>query len=244
MDYNYSQVKSIGMKQGYVLTSRYLLGVPGNILTYFIANLTKITPNQITIFSLILGGISALNFLYGNYIWGVIFYYISQILDFVDGSLARLTNRTSVEGKMLDYVVDIFVPIFVVLSISINQPTLTMVLLTYMISILTVQNLYSFSYKLNEGKLLMKRVEEQSNKNIKPSKLMKIRAWLLKRKIRSSISAFDTHVLVFMIAPLFGIIYQCAIIGTIAMTILFFLFLRLQWKVLLKEEQCKKLDKQ
>ncbi|MEC4019222.1 CDP-alcohol phosphatidyltransferase family protein [Streptomyces sp. H27-D2] len=70
---------------------------------------TRITPNQITWFALLLGLAAAACFANGSWGWllvGAALYHVSFILDCMDGKLARLTGNGSVFGAWLDYVFD------------------------------------------------------------------------------------------------------------------------------------------
>lgn len=67
----------------------------------------KITPNQITLVSILLGVIS-FGFLYKgnplNDFIGMLFYQVSFLLDCVDGDLARLRNpKVKISGIFFDY---------------------------------------------------------------------------------------------------------------------------------------------
>lgn len=95
-------------------------------LASFIARLvfpTKITPNQITIFSFMWGIAAGLCFLFGKYNWlviGAICVQFSQILDCADGMLARTKNMCSDYGSFLDLTVDRVVDFFFLTGISIG----------------------------------------------------------------------------------------------------------------------------
>jgi len=65
---------------------------------------TKITPNQITIFWLILAALTIPLFMTGHLLLGAILAAVSGVLDGVDGKLARLTLRYSKVGDLLDHV--------------------------------------------------------------------------------------------------------------------------------------------
>ncbi len=82
---------------------------------------TKITPNQVTILSIILGTISAVFFSFGTYpflLAGVLFLQISILLDYVDGSLARLRSKASIFGEWLDNSGDLLIDFLVFLGIT------------------------------------------------------------------------------------------------------------------------------
>lgn len=67
---------------------------------------TRITPNMITILSIFVGIGAGLCFLFSNAIWwtvaGILLLILANILDCVDGQLARLTGIKSEIGRILD----------------------------------------------------------------------------------------------------------------------------------------------
>lgn len=82
---------------------------------------TKITPNQVTVFSIILGMISAVFFFFGNYSFlliGVLLLQMSILLDYVDGNLARLKSEESIFGEWLDNSGDLLIDFLVFLGIT------------------------------------------------------------------------------------------------------------------------------
>jgi len=74
--------------------------------TNLISKISWITPNMVTVMSGIIGVVAAYFFLLNELIFGVLFIYISFLLDCVDGNLARKTNRTSQIGAKLDNTAD------------------------------------------------------------------------------------------------------------------------------------------
>ncbi|MBD3931396.1 CDP-alcohol phosphatidyltransferase family protein [Streptomyces chumphonensis] len=78
-------------------------------LVRWTAKWTRLSPNQITWGSLILGLLAAACFAQGDWQWlaaGALVYHCSFILDCMDGKLARLTGRGSEFGAWLDYIFD------------------------------------------------------------------------------------------------------------------------------------------
>ena len=81
---------------------RLFMDFPTILVSYFVANFTRLSPNQITGFSIffeLLGGVSAF---FGNLKLGVLLFFIGAILDGVDGTIARLKNKTSKFGEYLE----------------------------------------------------------------------------------------------------------------------------------------------
>ncbi|MFF5108912.1 CDP-alcohol phosphatidyltransferase family protein [Streptosporangium sp. NPDC000509] len=75
-------------------------------LTLLVANHTSITPNGLTRFSLILGMCSAICFASGRLAVGALLFYVSFMVDCMDGKIARLKGTGTAFGLWLDYVGD------------------------------------------------------------------------------------------------------------------------------------------
>ena len=77
---------------------------------------SSLKPNQITFFSnfLQLLGVILIAFLPGyERIYGVLFYFLGGIFDFIDGNIARAKNLTSKKGIYFDQVGHVFLaPLF------------------------------------------------------------------------------------------------------------------------------------
>lgn len=71
---------------------------------------TRVTPNQVTLASLVVCALSGAMLVWqGSYAWvlaAVVVFEISFILDCADGQLARLRGRASVLGHLLDFLTD------------------------------------------------------------------------------------------------------------------------------------------
>jgi len=80
---------------------------------------TRVTANQVTAWSLAMGGISALCFLWGgataNIVAGI-FLYLKVFLDNVDGNLARVREEESRLGRFFDSLTDFSVTLMVYLA--------------------------------------------------------------------------------------------------------------------------------
>ena len=82
------------------------------ILTYLIVNYTLISANTLTLCSLVFGVGGTIG-LYFNTVWiAVAGFYISYVLDFADGKVARLRKTASGNGKKLDMLADRVVFVF------------------------------------------------------------------------------------------------------------------------------------
>jgi archaetidylinositol phosphate synthase len=80
----------------------------------------RITPNQISILSLIAGMACAYLFFRQQFIWGSLALILSAIFDLVDGSVARKTDSHSNFGAVFDWIVDKYVDGFVLLGIGLS----------------------------------------------------------------------------------------------------------------------------
>jgi archaetidylinositol phosphate synthase len=79
-----------------------------------------ITPNQISLLSLLFGILCAYFFATGMFPLGSLMLIISAVLDLVDGSVARMTSRTTRFGAVFDWIVDKYVDALVLLGIGLS----------------------------------------------------------------------------------------------------------------------------
>jgi archaetidylinositol phosphate synthase len=79
-----------------------------------------ITPNQISVLSLVAGIACAILFLERQFFWGSLALLLSAVLDLVDGSVARMTNRHTKFGAVFDWIVDKYVDALVLLGIGLS----------------------------------------------------------------------------------------------------------------------------
>lgn len=70
---------------------------------------TNITPNQVTIISMLFGVIAGVSIAYGtinSVAWGGVFFALSLIFDCADGQLARIKKNGTPFGRLLDGLID------------------------------------------------------------------------------------------------------------------------------------------
>lgn len=110
---NFEKIKNSTKPENRLNLIVYYFYRPIGFLFASIVYNTKILPNHLTIFkyllsiiSLYLIGISELNSI--NFSTGFILYFIADILDYADGSLARAKKLTSKFGRILDTASDHF----------------------------------------------------------------------------------------------------------------------------------------
>ncbi|MBC6464611.1 CDP-alcohol phosphatidyltransferase family protein [Actinomadura alba] len=97
-------------------------------LTRFLANRTSITPNQITVGSIVLGAVSAGCFALASPGWlalGALFYHLSFVLDCCDGKIARLKRSGTLFGLWLDFMFDQARVVCCALTLTVGQYIVT-----------------------------------------------------------------------------------------------------------------------
>jgi len=87
----------------------------------FIFSKIGLTPNQVTTLSTFFAILSSLALVYDNgYLLFLLFWSISALLDFCDGTLARMTNKVRVTSFRYDHTSDLFKIFVVILGVSIR----------------------------------------------------------------------------------------------------------------------------
>lgn len=79
-----------------------------------------VTPNQVSALSLFFGVLCAACYAYGYFPLGSILLFVSAVLDLVDGSVARKTDRGTKFGAVFDWIVDKYVDALVLLGIGLS----------------------------------------------------------------------------------------------------------------------------
>ncbi len=96
---------------------------------------SKITPNQITVLAFLIGISSGVLVAFEHYILAIIALAISGILDVLDGTVARLTGKSSPFGAFLDMVLDRLVEGAVVIGFYFAFPQFSLFYLLFFISV-------------------------------------------------------------------------------------------------------------
>jgi phosphatidylglycerophosphate synthase len=91
------------------LITKWAWPIPAKWVVHHCVNF-GITPNAVTIFSIVLTIIAGICFAQGQYILGLIAGWLMTFLDTVDGKLARVTVTSSKIGHILDHGLDIIHP--------------------------------------------------------------------------------------------------------------------------------------
>lgn len=182
-----------------------------------VANRTSVTPNALTVFSLVLGLVSAACFAVDELAAGAVVFYLSFMIDCVDGKIARLKGTGTPFGLWLDYVGDRVRVVFCATGLAVGQYMLThnveFIVLGAAVAVLDL-----FRY-VNAPQ--MKRVREAIREGMPPkptvseevvvrparhpSFMRRLNKYLARRRVRSHlISGIEFHAAVFVVAPLIG----------------------------------------
>lgn len=86
------------------------------------------SPNSITYIAFLLGLCSSILVLFNCYVTSVIILWASGSLDAVDGAMARISNKKSAWGTILDITFDRLVELFIIFSIAYKFQKLDMLL--------------------------------------------------------------------------------------------------------------------
>ncbi len=103
------------------IIDRYIIRKISGFISGFLIK-TPVTPNQVTIISLILGIISGVFFSLGEYtctITAGLLYFLSTVFDQCDGEVARLKQMETEFGRKLDIIVDAIANAIIVVGITI-----------------------------------------------------------------------------------------------------------------------------
>jgi archaetidylinositol phosphate synthase len=79
-----------------------------------------LTPNQISLLSVIFGLSCAVSFFGNQFVLGSLLLFISGILDLVDGSVARKMHSQSNFGAVVDWIADKYVDCFALLGVGLS----------------------------------------------------------------------------------------------------------------------------
>jgi CDP-L-myo-inositol myo-inositolphosphotransferase len=106
---------------------RYIIRKISGFISGFLSR-TPVTPNQVTIISLIFGIISGVFFSLGEYTYTItagLLYFLSTVFDQCDGEVARLKQMETEFGRKWDIIVDAIVNAVIVIGITIAVYTKT-----------------------------------------------------------------------------------------------------------------------
>ncbi len=103
------------------IIDKYIIRKISGFISGFLSR-TPVTPNQVTIISLILGIISGIFFSLGEHTYTItagLLYFLSTVFDQCDGEVARLKQMETEFGRKLDIIVDAIANAVIVIGITI-----------------------------------------------------------------------------------------------------------------------------
>lgn len=208
--------------------SKTIADIPGIFITYLLVKYTNLSANFITWFSIIFAIISGYNALNGNIFYAAIFFYCSYLCDFIDGKLSRVTNTSSIKGKVLDLFADrlnlFIVGLSFISNFLYNGIIVEAILLCIFMLLFLIYDVFELSFAL------IKSRNDVNNKTVKKKRVKyfqeygEIRKWVPSR--------VGLIMFIFFLAPLFS--YMFFYIISILVILLRFSILMLQFVKLLK----------
>jgi phosphatidylglycerophosphate synthase len=175
-----------------------------NRLVTLAANRSNISPNQITILSLLFrigSGLAFLTATRGGLFVGAVCYYFAYVLDCVDGPVARLTGRTSEFGRYLDHLSDLVGDIFILCCLALGQGLLFSALVLAMVFGHIVEYYVSF---LASSIISNSNHQERKNANLLITSIQNYREFFFRKNFKSFLSFPDYEAMVFILFPLIG----------------------------------------
>lgn len=234
MTFTLEEVRSQTYKARDAWWTVFLVDPLAGRLVVFVANRTRITPNQLTWGAFLLGLGSAWCFLLADWrglVAGAILYHLSFVLDCVDGKIARLKGTGTVLGGWLDYVFDRIRVLTCTLALMWGQFTITgegaYLVLGVVIVFLDMLR-YLDALQVAKVRRQMRRsledpleeVDLQREFKTKFSWYIGLRDWLRDHRIRTHlVSGIEFQMAVFIVGPLTGQIISVTIGAAVLMLV-------------------------
>ena len=118
-----------------------------------IAYSTGHTPNIITTYALLLRLLALIYIYYNNYLLFVIFWIVGQVMDCLDGQLARKYNMTSNLGSIYDHISDFIcnITLVVIVFSKLNNLHLRIAFFCFVIIIFSLSSVYNACLREQRG---------------------------------------------------------------------------------------------
>jgi len=190
---------AMSLKTWWALLFIYPLARP---LTVFIVNRTRITPNQVTFCAMGLRTVTLFCFLQGGRWWliaGAATYFLAYVCDCTDGTVARLTGKTSELGRYLDHVADLIGDVAILLALAWYQGLLPSAWIFGMMFMHIAECYISYI----SGFAISPERREQPVFSLF-NLVNRYRRWWFDRNVKSFLSFPDYTALVFVLFPLLG----------------------------------------
>lgn len=215
----------------------------GILSTWFLGNFTKITPNQVSSFGVLLGIISAYFFVKGELLIGGVVYVGRILTDNIDGRLARITNQKSKWGAWYENYTGIFTLFINIIAVCYGQYVITgkivwLILAPLLLHSFRLHNWESMKMNILLGDKFRGEVV-QSKKGDKEQRgiLNRLKAFLEKNRIQIPFNSSDGAVLILILGPITGLLFEAMIFWLIAillMAVFWFFYYR---SILKKEDE-------
>ncbi|WP_084961690.1 CDP-alcohol phosphatidyltransferase family protein [Thermoactinospora rubra] len=187
-----------------------------------VANHTRWTPNGLTAGSLVLGMASAVCFGLDQLVAGAALFYVSFLLDCVDGKIARLKGTGTPFGLWLDYVGDRIRVVCCATGLAYGQFTLTHdVIYVVLGAVVAVLDLFRYvnapQMKRVRGAILGPPVPGRPASPPEGPRFMPgLNGFLARHRVRAHlISGIEFHAAVFVVAPLTGVLLPIAAVASV-----------------------------
>ncbi|MEM2786127.1 MAG: CDP-alcohol phosphatidyltransferase family protein [Candidatus Nitrosotenuis sp.] len=194
----------------------YVVFVVDRLIRYLIPWISKsrLTPNQITLFTLFAYICSSVFFFLGSFVLAAVCFQLGFFFDCIDGKLARFRNEFSVIGDWLDTIVDR-------IGISINAFALGYHQSSYadsrewvwffgfvileLLSSINGQYVINREMKKDDNRKKVERTLVSSSRLF--SSLYRMRDWLRRHRLATPpVGTIEIMIFLFVFAPLFGVV--------------------------------------
>ncbi len=198
------QVKSAkGSLQGYF--NRLLLEPIFDRSTWFIANFTNLTSNQISIIGFVIGFASALSFYFQHFILGAILFEIMNLFDTFDGRIARLKGFSTKWGMYVDSYCGFYFTFLIALGLMSSLYTVTSDIRIWPFGFLLYFLLIIHFVEGNVTGFIMggsEKYKETVQKKETDSFLSKIRDYTVQKGFREPFNMTDNQHVLFGVLPI------------------------------------------
>ncbi len=225
-----------------------------NIITWFLANFTKVTPNAVSTIGGLCGIVSAFLFFRGELFFGAIFQFMRHLSDGIDGRLSRLTGQGSKFGAWYENYIGINMSFLAIVGFCVGQYSLTkdiiwLIFMPLLMHSFRLHNWASMKVAVLLGDKFKENVVKPNKEKNKESLVDKIKKTLSKWGTVEPFNAADGMVILFVLnpilGPLFGITFY-VVLAWLIITLFKEIFWFSYYRNILKkfdEENSKKMKK-
>lgn len=96
----------------------------------------KMTSNMVTCFAFVMGVASAVFIAFGKPYIALLLLWLSGIMDVLDGTVARLTGKSSLTGAYMDLIFDRMVEAIIILGFVFIEPSYYLAYIVFLISVI------------------------------------------------------------------------------------------------------------